>query len=193
MSLNSGYGPTVSCGISTQLPGVVVAAVDVLVDDVVVVPVVVVPPESLPVLQPSSVRPLKPPMPPSSERRENARAARCRLTHWSSDGRVAINRSMIRRPSTSLKRRAAAARPAPALRRLRENLELRHLLLGEHVLQLAEQLFAVRLAARRTAVARRLLSRRRAVALLACRALRFALREHRLALLFEHAADFAFL
>src|SRR5262245_16415238 len=104
MSLTGGYGPTVSCGMSTQLPGVVVVVEVVVVVDVVVpvVPVVelvpVVPPEP-PLLQPSNARPLKPPMPPSSVRRENARAARWLRIHWSSVGRVAIDRSMIRTPS----------------------------------------------------------------------------------------------
>ncbi|HEY3518436.1 MAG TPA: hypothetical protein VGL98_15410 [Gammaproteobacteria bacterium] len=57
--MNSGYGPTVSWGISTQLPGVVVVVVvvDVVVPLVapVVEPVLVAPPEP-PLLQPTAER-----------------------------------------------------------------------------------------------------------------------------------------
>src|SRR5262245_37857035 len=177
MSLKSGYGPTVSCGISTQLPGVVVVVAVVVVVDVVVPvvpvvePVLVVPPEP-PLLQPSNVRPLKPPMPPSSVRRENARATRWRRIHWSSDGRVAIDRSMMGcfliRVRT-LERPAATTRPTSALRRLHEDLELRHLLLGEDVLQLAEDLLAVFALPRANLVARRRLAGCSAFALLFAR------------------------
>src|SRR5215471_9183899 len=106
MSLNSGYGPTVSSGISTQEPAVPVIVEPVVVLELgapvapVVAPVVV-PAVELELIPPPLVHAAResPPRLPSTERRVHARSvSSCRRNQSSMAGRFEARDILLERP-----------------------------------------------------------------------------------------------